>query len=146
LKRPLVYHLFGHFEEQESLVLSEDDYFDWLTAWVQRAATVVPTPVQKSLTSRSLLFLGFELDDWDFRVVFNAIKSFAGNPQLRRRKHAGVQLSPEAPLIEPDAAQEYLESYLGKTNVTIYWGETADFLREFRDQVRKIIDEAWAER
>ena len=29
-RRPLVYHLFGRFEEPDSLILTEDDYFDYL--------------------------------------------------------------------------------------------------------------------
>ena len=132
VQKPLVYHLFGHLEDLRSLVLSEDDYFAWFTAWLQKRKDV-PHVVKTALISRSLLFLGFRLDDWDFRVVFHAIKSFEGSSLLQQNQHAGVQLSPdESALIEPEAAQEYLESYFGDDKVDIYWGETADFLREFR--------------
>jgi hypothetical protein len=144
LKRPLVYHLFGHLDEPESLVFSEDDYFAWLAAWLKRQKAI-PGAVQKALTSRSLLFLGFQLDDWDFRVVLNAIKSFEGSAKLQKRQHAGVQLSPETALIEADAAQEYLESYFDQDNVKIYWGDTADFLGKFQKQAKDVIDSAWAE-
>ena len=37
-----------------------------------------------SLVEKSLLFLGFRLDDWDFRVVFQAIKSFGGSQLMDR--------------------------------------------------------------
>ena len=51
--------------------------------------------------------LGYELDDWDFRVLFQGIKSFGGNVLMRKRPHVGVQLSPEMQSIEPESAQEY---------------------------------------
>jgi hypothetical protein len=44
----------------------------------------------------------------------------------------GVQLSPGSQTIEPEAAQEYLESYFGEDKISIYWGETRRFLDELR--------------
>lgn len=131
VRRPLVYHLFGRLEDRNSLVLTEDDYFAWFTAWLQRRKDV-PTTVQTALISRSLVFLGFRLDDWDFRVIFHAIKSFGGSALLRENQHVGVQLDPGHQLIEPEAAQDYLESYFGEDKVSIFWGETASFLEELR--------------
>ena len=46
--------------------------------------------------------------------------------------HVGVQLSPDSQLIEPEAAQEYFESYFGDERVSIYWGETRHFFDQFR--------------
>jgi hypothetical protein len=136
VQRPLVYHLFGRLEDPRSLVLTEDDYFSWLKAWIQRRADL-PQPVMEALTLRSLLFLGFRLDDWDFRVVFQSIKAFEGSEELLKdNKHAGVQLSPENQSIEPEAAQEYLESYFGRDQISIYWGNTRDFLDELRHRTR----------
>jgi hypothetical protein len=132
VKCPLVYHLYGRLNDPWSLVLSEDDYFAWLNAWNLRRNKSVPPSVSKALTARSLLFLGYHLDDWDFRVVFQSIKSFGGSVLLRRNLHVGVQLSPESPTIEPEAAQDYLESYFGEDRITIYWGETRHFLDELR--------------
>ena len=36
-EHPLVYHLFGRFDHPQSLVLTEEDYFGWFTAWHTRA-------------------------------------------------------------------------------------------------------------
>jgi hypothetical protein len=129
--RPLVYHLFGRLDNPRSLVLSEDDYFEWTNAWIERRKDV-PASVRKALTAKSLLFLGYRLDDWDFRVVFHGIKSFGGSSMLQDNLHVGVQLSPENQMIEPEAAQEYLESYFGNDKVSIYWGNTRRFLDELR--------------
>jgi hypothetical protein len=132
VEEPLVYHLFGRLEDPDSLVVSEDDYFEWLTAWIAKQS-LVPEVVAKRLTNRSLLFLGYRLDDWEFRVVFQSIKSFPSSSlQLPRNKHVGVQLSPGLREIEPEAAQDYLESYFGNDKVSIYWAETRKFLDEYR--------------
>lgn len=133
--RPLVYHLFGRLDNPPSLVLSEDDYFEWTNAWIERRKDI-PASVRKALTAKSLLFLGYRLDDWDFRVVFHGIKSFGGSSMLQDNLHVGVQLSPENQMIEPEAAQEYLESYFGNDKVSIYWGNTRRFLDELRLRTR----------
>jgi hypothetical protein len=132
-ERPLVYHLFGRLVRPRSLVLTEQDYFDWLAAWLTRRKDIPPV-VSNSLIAKSLMFVGFRLDDWDFRVVFNAVKSFGGRELFKENLHVGVQLSPDSQLIEPEAAQEYFESYFGEDKVSIYWGETRHFFDEFRAQ------------
>ena len=77
-ERPFVYHLFGRLDNLPSLVVSEDDYFAWLYAWAIRHSRSVPPSVLEALEAKSLLFLGYRLDDWDFRVVFQSIWNLAG--------------------------------------------------------------------
>jgi hypothetical protein len=127
VERPWVYHLGGRLEQPESLVLTEDDYFEWLTEWIDKKLIIHPA-VRGALTRHALLFLGYRLDDWDFRVVFQAIKSFRGGIKAHRHHHIGVQLRPESQLIEREAAQRYLESYFGIDNVNIFWSDTRTFL------------------
>lgn len=136
VERPLVYHLFGTLDEPESLVLSEDDYFSWLAAWIRHRKSMLPGVVGKALTRRSLLFLGYQLDDWDFRVLFHSIKNFGGSGQLRKRPHVGVQLNPQASMVEPESAQEYLESYFGEDKVSIYWGRPRKFLAQLSSEMK----------
>jgi hypothetical protein len=131
-QQPLVYHLFGRLADPPTLVVSEDDYFQWFVAWLNRRDPI-PSAVQKGLTWSPLLFLGFRLDDWDFRVLFQSLRSFGGSAQWRENKHTGVQVSPESQVIDPQAAQEYLEQYFGE-NVHIFWGETRQFLDELRTE------------
>jgi hypothetical protein len=130
-EEPLVYHLFGTLEDTQSLVLSEDDYFSWMTAWVGRR-TSVPKGVGTALTRRSLLFLGHQLDDWDFRFLFQGIKTFGGSGQLRRNYHVGVQLNPEIQTTEPEAAQTYIETLFDEDRVSIYWGTVETFVEELQ--------------
>lgn len=132
---PLVYHLFGTISHPDSTVITEDDYFAWLRAWMKRVdkGEGLPGCVRMALTAQSLIFLGYRLDDWEFRVLFQSIKGFEGSTQLRLRRHVGVQLRPETTTIDHDAAHDYLENYFGEDHVDIYWGSCKDFLHELRD-------------
>jgi hypothetical protein len=128
--KPLVYHLFGTLDDPASLVVTEDHYFAWLTTWIKRADKdeSIPRCVATALTDRSLLFLGYHLDDWEFRVLFHSIKSFPGSVLLRDNLHVGVQVSPTSSAIEPEIAQDYLGKYFGQDRVHIYWGTCERFL------------------
>lgn len=130
--KPLVYHLFGTLEEPTSLVVTEDHYFAWLTAWIKRVDkdASIPSCVASALTDSSLLFLGYRLDDWEFRVLFQSIKSFNGSVRFRENRHFGVQVSPESSMIEPEAAQEYLGEYFDNEKLYIYWGTCERFLTD----------------
>ena len=134
-ERPFVYHLFGRLDDLSSLVLSEDDYFAWLYAWAIRHGKSVPPSVLEALAGKHLLFLGYPLDDWDFRVVFQSIWNLGGSALLRRNQHFGVQSTRESQMFERTAVKEYMESYFGRANVSIYWGETREFLSQLRHRL-----------
>jgi CHAT domain/SIR2-like domain len=129
-ERPLVYHLYGQLQKPESLVLTEDDYFQWLAAWAELRQEKTPSPVTEALMTRPLMFVGYRLHDWDFRVLFQGLRNFRGNDRFRKRPHIGVQVDPNAPGVEPEAAQEYLNKYFAEGGITIYWGKTEEFLSE----------------
>jgi hypothetical protein len=127
---PLVYHLFGTFADKSSLVVTEDNYFAWLRSWIKRVDKNegIPGCVGTAMTDQTLLFLGFGLDDWEFRVLFHAIKSFSGSDLIKDKVHVGVQVSPEGHTIEPEAIQAYLGAYFSRESVNIYWGSCQQFL------------------
>jgi hypothetical protein len=131
-RRPLVYHLFGHLARPRSLVLTEDDYFDFLIG-VTRDKDLVPVGVRRAFADSSLMFLGFRLDEWDFRVLFRSIVNQEGDLR-KRHTHVAVQIDPEeGSTIEPDRARTYLEKYFQGSNITIYWGSTESFIKELHD-------------
>jgi CHAT domain/SIR2-like domain len=135
VQAPLVYHLFGRLEEPASLVLTQDDYFDWLTAWTeaQPAPRGIPPRVKSALSSNSLLFLGYFLDDWDFRIVFQSIRAYVLQPP--RNGHIGVQMRPRGQIVEREAAQRYLESYFGSDKIDIFWVSTPTFVKEMHKRL-----------
>lgn len=134
IEKPLVYHLFGTFSTTKSLVLSEDDYFAWLRSWMKQVdkGVGIPDYIKPPLMDNSLVFLGYGFDDWEFRMIFQAIKGFEGTGQPFSR-HVGVQFEPGALRIEPEAAQEYLEDYLGADHLDVYWGSCGEFLKELEE-------------
>jgi hypothetical protein len=133
VEHPLVFHLFGTLAVPQSLVLTEDDYFAWLRAWMKQVdkGVAIPDYIKPPLTDRSLVFLGYGFDDWEFRMILQAIKGFEG--RLRETRHVGVQLEPGALRVEPEAAQDYLERYLGEDNLDVYWGRSSEFLQELEE-------------
>lgn len=130
---PLVYHLFGRLQDPDSLVLTEDDYFDYLIG-VTKNRDLIPGAIRSALVNSSLLFLGFQIDDWDFRILFRSLMSQEGSGRRSDYAHVAVQIDPEAGrLLEPKRARRYLERYFFKADISIYWGRPEDFMRELKD-------------
>lgn len=133
VQRPLVYHMLGHFKDDDSLVLTEDDHFDYLIQ-VSRHEHLVPRVVDGNALRSSVLFLGFGLDDWSFRILFRRLRSLGGQDLLTGNSHVMVQLEPrDDEHIDPIRARRFLGRYftdqqLSKMN--LYWGTAADFLRD----------------
>ncbi|MES1243463.1 MAG: CHAT domain-containing protein [Acidobacteriota bacterium] len=134
-KRPLVYYLFGRLQEPKSIVLTEDNYFDYLIG-VSRPAqdSPHPEPVLRAQGGTSLLFLGFRLEEWDFRIFFRSLAGREGSGWKVQRKnltHVAVQIDPEeSRMLDAERARDYLRQYFGEAKIDIYWGSVADFLRE----------------
>lgn len=142
--RPLVLHLLGMLEddqevdqgemvEGDSLVITEDDHFDFLLGinkWP------LPKSVNSALVNTSLLFLGFQMDEWDFRTILRYILSMEGSELRRRHIHVAVQVNPaESDFLRPGIAYEYLRTYFtSEANIEVYWGSTEDFLLELQEQ------------
>ena len=141
-KNPLVFHVFGYFRDENSLVLTEDDYFDYLIGLIQYKPRI-PKAVPAATTSTSLLFLGFQLTDWSFRVLFRLIMGQEGSSRRKDFTHVAVQVDPEEhTLINPQKARKYLERYFGESNITIFWGSSGEFLQELGNRLASIPEEA----
>jgi hypothetical protein len=137
---PIVYHIYGMLGKPDSLVLTEDDYFEFLIATSEYR--LMPKVVRAHLTCSSLLFLGFRINDLAFRALFNLIMTIEGNQQLRDYAHVGVQIDPEEhTLSDVDGARRYLESYfesgVDTPPISIYWGSAEDFLDELHRQLAR---------
>jgi hypothetical protein len=127
---PLVYHLFGSINNPDSLVLTEDDYFDYLIG-VTSNKDLIPDVVRRALADTAMLFLGFQIDDWNFRVFFRSIMSQEGRRRRSRYAHVAVQIDPEEErIIEPEGARRYLETYFQDADMSLYWGRASDFIQE----------------
>lgn len=135
--KPLVYCLFGQLDDLDSIVLTEDDYFDYLIG-VTSNKDLIPGVVRRALADTALLFLGFQLDDWNFRVLYRSIMSQEGRSRRKKYSHIAAQIDPEqGRILEPERARRYLESYFGDADISIYWGSAQDFVKELQKQAGK---------
>ena len=127
-QRPLVYHLFGQLGLRDTVVLTEDDYFDYM-AGINRQP--VPHYVSRAWIDNTLLFLGFRVDDWHFRVLFHSIMHQEGSSRRRQKPHVAVQLDLEdGGSMDPERARSYLERYFESDYINIYWGTSEQFISE----------------
>jgi hypothetical protein len=95
----------------------------------------------------SLLFLGFRLDDWRFRVLFRMIVTRPGTETMKNLSHVGVQVNPdEHDLADVERARKYMERYFrGKdtpAEISIYWGSVSEFLKELKQHLAETSTEA----
>lgn len=122
---PVVYHLHGHNEVPESLVLTEDDYLSFLVN-LSRDQNLLPPRIQEALAGTSLIFIGYRLADWDFRVLFQGIIS--STESTLRRISITVQLPPTQ-----QEMKIYQEKYFGEM-MRVYWGTAREFAAELGDR------------
>lgn len=139
-ENPVVYYLHGSARELASIVITEDDYLDfilWITQHWQDQPNVshIATAVKGALARNSLLFIGYSQKDWTFRVLMRTIRETGLNLAMR---HVAVQLSPlnaDATEVDQDKVSNYLTSYFaqGRGNpVTLYWGKADSFLKDLQ--------------
>lgn len=130
VENPLVYHLHGNNEASESMVLTEDDYLTFLVN-ISRDQNIIPPSILEALTGSSLLFIGYKLADWDFRVLFQGLIN-ATDSNLRRIS-VTVQLSPTEINLK-----KYQEKYFGKRmDMRVYWGKARKFVAELKTRWEK---------
>jgi hypothetical protein len=129
---PLVFHLHGHAGIPESLVLTDDEYVDFLTAF-SKDKQLLPPRVQEAMASASLLFIGYRIADWNFRVLFRSLVTSLETSQ--RRKHVSVQILPIGNVtdnIRKLKVLNYLDKYYQELNTRVYWGKSDEFMTELR--------------
>ena len=132
---PVVFHLHGSDEFAQSLVLTEDDYIDFLVN-ISRKQKLLPARIQEAFTDASLLFIGYRLRDINFRVIYRGlVEKMTGS--LRRLSVTVQMKPPDDHTGDPQAAEEYLTRYFKKLEVGVYWGSAAEFAKELRERWEK---------
>jgi hypothetical protein len=100
---PVVFHLHGHDKVPESLVLTEDDYLGFL-ANISSQQDLLPARIKQALAVDSLLFIGYSLADWNFRVLIRGLRTVG-------RLSVVVLLPPAGPKPARQKAQRYMTRY-----------------------------------
>src|SRR5262249_55650340 len=122
----LVFHLFGYTDVPSSLVLTEYDYLKFLVN-ISRQQALVPSLISGAIAEGSLLFIGYQFNDWDFRILIHTIANFL------ERNLGKAQIS----VVTPDRQQEaaiYLKLYFPSRNLRVFWGTCPEFLTELRNR------------
>ena len=133
--KPLVYHLHGILDEPQSMVLTERDYIDFVIN-LTLDENLIPTVIRKALAMTSLLFIGYSLEDMNFRVIFQGIMNKIKTSF--QFSSISVQLPPTISLEKRDNALEYLAKYTKNMfKVNIYWIDASEFSTELRNNIGK---------
>jgi SIR2-like domain/TIR domain len=136
-ERPLVYHIHGDIKNPWSMVLTEKDYFDFVIKTNKEEAQDIPPVLRREIATSSLLFVGYSVEDIDFRTIFQGFLTFL---EIKKREPSvAVQLPPQFSKKAKAKMQRYLEQYTRNLypNVYQFWGDTSDFITE--------LDERWRE-
>lgn len=74
-KNPIIYSLYGSTQDSESLVITQDNLIDFLSA-VKGNKPAIPYDLLKELQDENkiFLFLGFGFKHWYFRILLHALK------------------------------------------------------------------------
>ncbi len=129
---PVVFHLHGYNPIAESIVLTEDDYIDFLVN-ISRDQSLLPARIQQAINGSSLMFVGYRLADLDFRVLFRGL--IASTESSLRRISITVQLEPDdAPQAMPYTGKKYQEDYFKGLHMRVYWGTAKQFVSELRER------------
>jgi hypothetical protein len=139
---PVVFHLNGYDGDpdwQRYMVLSEDDYLAHLVRLSRDQDSILPANLLGKLAEHSFLFIGYNIDDWESRVLLQGLLkpiSQMGGAKV----HVGVQLEAEQ---TPDArkALDYIRQYLGRFSIDVYWGTPLQFVTELHSRWQEYMEE-----
>lgn len=124
---PVIYHLHGHRSVVDSIVLTEDDYLDFLVSMSNDINKFLPARIQEAITGSSVMFIGYSLADIDFRVLFRGLQS--NLPAALKKLSITVQLPYEDASPNKHAAEDYISRYFGD-GMRVYWGTAKEFARD----------------
>jgi hypothetical protein len=140
----IVFHLHGRVDVPESMVLTEDDYLDFLLnsakdvagkAEARLSRTVLPYPLRKLIKNRPLLFIGYSLSDINFLVILRGLlRSVEPSGRVQR---VAVHLDPAQhafPGANFQQIKERVEKYFSWTlAVEVFWGTADDLVAELSE-------------
>lgn len=130
--QPAVYHLYGLEDYPQTLVLSEDDFMNFLISVVEDNNTqnpVVPLRLREGLAESRLLLMGYHVRDWDFRVLFRFILKYRSIDSAPRGML--IQLKPGSKQLgNKEKSVEYLSHYFDKKQFDVDWTNSDKFVQK----------------
>jgi SIR2-like domain len=136
--RPIIFYLHGTTTNPESLVLTEDDYINFMVTLASESHgegpsfdSVVPRTLRRRLALHTLLFVGYSLEDWNFRVMMRQLFLQLGIQRAEQSFNVSVQLPPHSRLYD-DAARTAIERFIESNldtlaRIGVYWTDSQSF-------------------
>ena len=131
ITNPLVYHLYGLEEYPQTLVLSEDDYINFLIAITADTNTLnpkIPLYLRRVVGESQLVLIGYHLNTWDFRILFRLMTDFRIDNFSPRGML--IQLQDKENMASNANVIEYLKRYFGSKSFDIEWNDANRFIQE----------------
>jgi hypothetical protein len=107
-----------------SVVLTENDYIDFLD---HNMIGKIPTQIQNFLRDARLLFLGYSLQDWNFRVLLHRIRE-SQKVRQTERKHWACLLD----------ADQVERQFWEKRGVNLYTLKLDEFIGQLTEALRHL--------
>lgn len=85
-----LYKFHGCLGRKESIVITDEDYIEFFCGIFGEAK--IPYYFKELVLSKSILFIGYSLLDWDFRAFFKSVEE---QRKSNRKKHYAVLLKPK---------------------------------------------------
>jgi hypothetical protein len=141
--RSLVFHLHGMVDKPESLVVTEDDYLDFLLNVAKDVAgkpeargskALLPYRIRKLIKNKPLVFIGYSLSDVNFLVILRGlVRTVEPSGRVQR---VAVYLDPKdlPPGADLELVKERIETYFHWTlALEVFWGDADQFTQRLQD-------------
>jgi hypothetical protein len=139
---PFVYHLFGDCTVPESMVLTEDDYTDYMLGInTPQASRLTPPFIDAALAGNALLLIGYHFKYRSFQIVLRNTLNRLKEKRLPKMMWVGAQMPPDPDrYLRVDDARTYIEKTVG-ADLKIYWGGVQEFIADFAANARRDLPE-----
>lgn len=130
-KGTVVYKIHGTFKNEgqrnhdgsSPVIITEEDYIKFLTS-IGKSHGGIPVQIKSKLTYSTLLFLGYSLQDWDFRTIFKGLIESL-EPHEKRKSFA----------IQKDPSEFWVDFWVDK-GVQIYNVDLYEFAEQLEEKYK----------
>lgn len=138
IESPIIFHLHGWIGEPKSILVTDEDYLQFMLR-SEDNEDLIPKQVRGALVNRSLIFLGYRLADFNFRMLFRrALLRAQGGGSQPQYTHIAVVYDPSSENEDvKNAMREYLKAHLKFLHVSLYFGPCAEFVQDLRKRLDK---------
>ena len=119
---PLVYNLFGHYKDPQSLVLTESDQVEFVSNVVKDQPPLPPKLLRQFDSFKTYLFLGFDWEQWNLRLILQSLNLEKESNILAHSRH-DISLQ--------EKTKDFYQSSFRFSFVT---ENIADFVKELHDR------------